>query len=180
MILIIGLGNPEEKYKNTPHNLGFKIIDLLKERLNFPEFSLKGDSLFSKKDQVILVKPQTYMNESGRAVRELINFYKIEPKNLWIVQDENDLALGKFKINKDISAKGHNGIKSIIEKIGTQNFVRFRIGINNKQNEDLIDYVLKPFSKEEQELVNEVSEEIVSTIDEALQNGIEQTMLKIK
>jgi len=178
MILIIGLGNPEEKYKNTPHNIGFEVLDLFKERFDFPEFSLKQNALISKKDNVLLVKPQTYMNESGRAVQEIVNFYKVNPEEIWVVQDENDISLGKFKISKDISAKGHNGIKSIIEKIGTQKFIRFRIGINNNKKEDLINYVLKSFSKEDQEIISEVIFEVTSAIDEALQNGIEQTILK--
>ena len=172
MILIIGLGNPEEKYENTPHNVGFKTIDLFKERFSFPNFSLKEKALISKKDDVILAKPQTYMNESGLAVREIMNFYKISKEDLWIIHDENDLKLGEFKISKDISSKGHNGIKSIIEKIGTQDFIRFRIGINSNQKEDLIDYVLKPFSKENTEIINETIFDVVSSLNDSIINGI--------
>ena len=172
MILIIGLGNPEEKYENTPHNVGFKTIDLFKERFSFPNFSLKEKALISKKDDVILAKPQTYMNESGLAVREIMNFYKIPKEDLWIIHDENDLKLGEFKISKDISSKGHNGIKSIIEKIGTQDFIRFRIGINSNQKEDLIDYVLKPFSKKNTEIIDEVIFDVVSCLDDSIINGI--------
>lgn len=172
MILIIGLGNPEEKYENTPHNVGFKTIDLFKERFSFPNFSLKEKALISKKDDVILAKPQTYMNESGLAVREIMNFYKIPKEDLWIIHDENDLKLGEFKISKDISSKGHNGIKSIIEKIGTQDFIRFRIGINSNQKEDLIDYVLKPFSKENTEIINETIFDVVSSLNDSIINGI--------
>lgn len=172
MILIIGLGNPEEKYENTPHNVGFKTIDLFKERFSFPNFSLKEKALISKKDDVILAKPQTYMNESGLAVREIMNFYKIPKEDLWIIHDENDLKLGEFKISKDISSKGHNGIKSIIEKIGTKDFIRFRIGINSNQKEDLIDYVLKPFSKENTEIINETIFDVVSSLNDSIINGI--------
>jgi len=178
MILIVGLGNPEEKYKNTPHNVGFETIDLFKERFDFPNFSLNQNALISKKDNVILMKPQTYMNESGTSVREIVNFYKIKEEDVWVIQDENDIQLGKFKINKDISSKGHNGIKSIIEKIGTQNFVRFRIRINNEQKEDLINYVLKSFPKNEQEIINEVISDVTSIINEAIEDGIEKTMTK--
>ena len=172
MILIVGLGNPEEKYENTPHNVGFKTIDLFKERFSFPNFSLKEKALISKKDDVILAKPKTYMNESGLAVREIMNFYKIPKEDLWIIHDENDLKLGEFKISKDISSKGHNGIKSIIEKIGTQDFIRFRIGINSNQKEDLIDYVLKPFSKENTEIINETIFDVVSSLNDSIINGI--------
>ena len=172
MILIVGLGNPEEKYENTPHNVGFKTIDLFKERFSFPNFSLKEKALISKKDDVILAKPKTYMNESGLAVREIMNFYKIQNEDLWIIHDENDLKLGEFKISKDISSKGHNGIKSIIEKIGTQDFIRFRIGINSNQKEDLIDYVLKPFSKENTEIINETIFDVVSSLNDSIINGI--------
>jgi len=178
MILIAGLGNPEDKYKNTPHNIGFEVIDLFKERFNFPDFSLNQNALVSKKDNIILMKPQTYMNESGKALKEISSFYKIKPEDIWVVHDENNVKLGKFKIDKDIPAKGHNGIKSIIERLGTQNFVRFRVGINNDKKEDLINYVLKPFSNENQEIINEVIYETASAIDEAVQDSVEQAMLK--
>jgi len=178
MILIAGLGNPEDKYENTPHNIGFKVIDLFKERFNFPNFSLDENVLISKKNDIILIKPQTYMNNSGVGVKQVASYFKIKNEDIWIVHDENDLKLGELEINKNIRVKGHNGIKSIIEKLGTQDFIRFRIGINNKEKHDLMDYVLKPFSKEEQEIINETIYETTSALDEAIQNGVEQAILK--
>ncbi|MDD4662199.1 MAG: aminoacyl-tRNA hydrolase [Candidatus Pacebacteria bacterium] len=172
MILIVGLGNPEEKYENTPHNVGFRVIDLFKEKFDFPNFSLNQNSLISKKENIILLKPQTYMNNSGVSVKEIMNFYKIRKEDLWVIHDENDLKLGEFKISKNISPKGHNGIKSIIEKLGTQDFIRFRVGINSNQKEDLIDYVLKPFSKENTEIINETIFDVVSSLNDSIINGI--------
>ena len=178
MILIVGLGNPEDKYENTPHNVGFKTIDLYKERFNFPEFSVFKSALISKKNNVILIKPQTYMNNSGIPIKQIVSYYKIKINDIWVVHDENKLELGELEINKNIPALGHNGIKSIIERLGTQDFIRFRIGINNKEKHDLMDYVLKPFSKKEQEIINDVICKTTFAIDEAIQNGVEQTMLK--
>ena len=172
MILIVGLGNPEKKYENTPHNIGFRVVNLFNERFDFPNFSLNQNAMISKKENVILLKPQTYMNDSGTAIKEVMSFYKIPQENVWIIHDENDLKLGEFKINKNISAKGHNGIKSIIEKLGTQDFIRFRIGINSNQKEDLIDYVLKPFSKENTEIINETIFNVVSSLNDSIINGI--------
>jgi PTH1 family peptidyl-tRNA hydrolase len=178
MILIAGLGNPENKYENTPHNIGFRTIDLLKERFNFPEFSVFESALMSKKNNVILIKPQTYMNNSGIPIKQIVSYYKIKIDDVWVIHDENKLKLGELEINKNIPASGHNGIKSIIERLGMQDFVRFRIGINNKEKHDLMDYVLKPFSKKEQEIINEVIYKTTSALDEAIQNGVEQAMLK--
>lgn len=178
MILIAGLGNPEEKYENTPHNVGFKVIDLFREKFDFPRFTIDGNVLISKKNDIILIKPQTYMNNSGLAVKRIASYFKINSENIWIIHDENKLKLGEISIDKNIEASGHNGIKSIIEQLGNKNFVRFRIGINNKEKHDLMDYVLKPFSKEEQEIIDEVIYETTSALDEAIKNSVEQAMLK--
>ncbi|MDD4358484.1 MAG: aminoacyl-tRNA hydrolase [Candidatus Pacebacteria bacterium] len=178
MILIAGLGNKEDKYENTPHNIGFKVIDLFKERFDFPSFSIDENVLISKKNDVILIKPQTYMNNSGIAVKQVAAYYKIKNENIWVIHDENKLKLGELEIIKGNSSNGHNGIKSIIERLGTQDFVRFRIGINNKEKHDLMDYVLKPLSKEDQETINEAIYETASALDEAIRNSVEQAMLK--
>lgn len=174
MILIAGLGNPEEKYNNTPHNIGFAVIDLFKEKSNFPEYSLFKNVLLSKKENIILIKPQTYMNNSGTGVEQVSSYFKIIPDNIWIIHDENKLNLGDFKINKDIPAFSHNGIKSIIEKLNSQNFVRFRIGINNGKEHNLADYVLKKFKKQDQEIIDQTISKIILLLDEAIQNGVEK------
>lgn len=138
MKLIIGLGNPGSKYKNTRHNIGFEIIDdfyLQNKKQGFSNWE-KNKKFFAeisagsiKDEKIILAKPLSFMNDSGKAVQALMHFYKNPPLDLIVIHDDIDLALGKFKLQKDRSSAGHNGIKSIIEKIGTQNFYRIRIGI---------------------------------------------------
>lgn len=176
MILIAGLGNPEKKYSHTPHNLGFNAIDAFKEKFNFPDFILEKNGLVSRKGNVILLKPQTYMNNSGKAVKEIKDFYKIEDENVWVVHDENELPLGEIKVSVNKGDGGHNGIKSIIEMLHSKDFVRFRIGINTCQKEDLMEYVLRPFSKENQEIADEAVFQIVSALDESIKNGVEKAM----
>jgi PTH1 family peptidyl-tRNA hydrolase len=164
MKIIIGLGNPGEQYTNTRHNVGFMIIDELKKIWNFPSFSLnkKFDAEISEGivsgQKIMLAKPQTFMNLSGVSVRKIIDFYKLTPADIFVVQDELDLTLGKYKIATDSSAAGHNGIKNIIEHLGTQAFNRLRIGIaTDKQStsclRDAHDFVLDVFTSEEQTLI---------------------------
>lgn len=178
MTLIVGLGNPEEKYENTPHNVGFKVIDFFREKFDFPQFIVNDNVLISKKNDIILIKPLTYMNNSGIGVKQIASYYKIKNDDIWVIHDENNLKLGEIDINKNIATKGHNGVKSVIEKLGTQDFVRFRIGINNKEKHDLMDYVLKPFSKNEQEIIDEIIYKVTEELDEAIKNSIEQVILK--
>jgi len=172
MNLIVGLGNPEKKYEKTPHNIGFKIIELFQERFDFPEFSIEEDSLFSKKGNTILLKPLTYMNNSGIAVKKIIKYYKIPIENILIIQDEIDINLGEFKISKDKNSAGHKGIQSIIDQLGSNKFSRIRIGINNNQNKDLTELVLKKISKKEQEILDEIIEDSLIAIDEFIKNNI--------
>src|SRR6185436_10932227 len=128
MMLIIGLGNPGTKYENTRHNFGFQVLDLLD---GGQQWENKYDSQFIKLDDVILAKPQTFMNKSGEAVKEILKFYPAA--ELVVVHDELDLPLGSIKVQKDASSAGHNGVKSIIENLGTQNFIRIRLGIDNPE-----------------------------------------------
>lgn len=138
MKLIVGLGNPGEKYENTRHNLGFLVLDHLLKDLGTSKIEwdssnkLKSDiALFTlHKEKVILAKPQTYMNNSGMAVQLLKDFYKVEPEDLWIVYDELDLPLGSIKIRFGGAAAGHHGVESIMEAIGTDKFWRYRLGIS--------------------------------------------------
>jgi len=156
MQLILGLGNPGKKYTNTRHNMGFIILDYLKDELfqdfsdwnkskKFQAFTSEGNY---NQEKLILAKPTTMMNNSGESAVLLANFYKIEPKNIIIIHDEIDLPLGRIKIQSDKSAAGHNGIKSIIEKLGTQEFTRVRVGIGKEKREhqgDTSDFVLRKF-----------------------------------
>lgn len=171
MKLIIGLGNPGEKYKKNRHNSGFILIDELKEDLDFPdfEFSKKFDAEISEgnvgEEKIFLAKPQTFMNNSGNAVQKIISFYKLTPDDITIVHDDLDIDLGKIKISNDSGAAGHNGVQDIIDKIGTQNFKRFRIGIEGeeKRKTRIIPgdvFVLQDFSDEELKNIKNLAKEI--------------------
>lgn len=161
MIIIAGLGNPGENYINTRHNVGFLAIDRIKEEYNFSDFSfLKNfNALVSKGiingEKSILVKPQTFMNSSGTAIRKIIDYYKSSPSLLYVFHDDIDIPLGEIKIAKGRGPAGHNGVKSIIEEIKTKNFTRFRIGI--KPEKKIIkaeSFVLKKFNKKEAEIID--------------------------
>ena len=171
MKLIIGLGNPGEKYEKNRHNTGFIILDELKEDWSFPdfEFSKKFDSDISEgnfKDQkIILAKPQTFMNNSGEAVRKIMSFYKLTQEDIFVIHDDLDIDFGEFKISNDSGPAGHNGVKDIIDKIGTQGFKRFRIGIEGEEKRKTRTipgdvFVLQDFSEEELESVKNLAREI--------------------
>jgi PTH1 family peptidyl-tRNA hydrolase len=171
MKIIIGLGNPEEKYINNRHNSGFIILDEIKKGWNFPdfEFSKKFDAEISEGsfegDKIILVKPRTFMNKSGEAVQKIISFYKLTPEDITVIHDDLDIALGEFKISTNSRAAGHNGVQDIIDKLGTQNFKRIRIGIEGEEQRknriipgDV--FVLQDFSDEELEIIKNLAKEI--------------------
>jgi PTH1 family peptidyl-tRNA hydrolase len=165
MILIIGLGNPGLKFKNTRHNLGFEIVDMIKKESCFSVWQNKK-KLKAKISQgeinnqkIILAKPQTFMNSSGQAVKFLMKFYKIPLKNLWIIHDDLDLGLEKIKIKKNSRSAGHKGIQSIINELGTKNFNRLKIGIGPKPIKiDAKKFVLQKFNKQEKEILSEKKE----------------------
>lgn len=184
MIAIFGLGNPDSKYTGTRHNLGFSSIDLFLQKFSdiFPNFSEKKEfnSLISEgqlNDQkIILIKPLTFMNESGRAVQQIKNFYKLENKDIWILHDELDLPPGKIKISIDASAGGHNGIASIIQMLGAKDFVRFRIGIGRPSLFGTItNYVLKKPSAKETSLIQTAQTKIITALESALTDGLPKT-----
>lgn len=166
MKLIVGLGNYGKEYEKTRHNYGFFVIDEFAKRNDFPEFKLSLFSLLSIKDDIILAKPQTYMNNSGKAVKAIADYYKIDSENIIIVHDDADIELGKVKQDEDRGSAGHNGIKSIIELLGTKNFKRLRMGINNFFNLPLEEIVLKKFNKEEEILILETIDEACSILEE--------------
>jgi len=157
MTLFIGLGNPGKKYLKTRHNVGFFVAEKLRESLKLPEFILekKFKSKIVKNENLILAKPQTFMNNSGEAVSLLYNFYKISPAHLWIMHDDLDIPLGEYRVQKDRSAAGHKGVESIINALGTQDFNRLRIGIKTMQNTQIPaeDFVLQKFSSEEEKII---------------------------
>lgn len=171
MKLIVGLGNPGNEYKNTRHNVGFDIIDKIAEKENFPAFKEKFKGLITEKtidgEKVILLKPQTYMNLSGDSIIQVIKFYKIDSENdMLIIYDDMDLPLGKLRVKANGSAGGHNGIKSIISHVG-QNFLRAKCGIGKAMSkQENISFVLGRFTKEENEIVEEMFERTVSLVSD--------------
>ena len=176
MIAIIGLGNPGEKYKNTRHNVGFMAIDKFAEKNDFPEFKLqkKSNALISKKEDILLVKPQTFMNESGKAVKEILKNNPAE--NLIIIHDDIDLPVGKIKIIKERGSAGHKGVESIIQSIGNEGLIRFRIGIGGIKDVEAMKIVLKNFSTEEQKIVEETVAKTALALDLFVKEGLDKAM----
>ncbi len=158
MKLIVGLGNPESKYDNTYHNLGFACIDKVASHFNVEFNKKKCNALiseFKKKDEkVILAKPLTYMNLSGIAVRELCNFYKIELKDVLIIADDFDLPLGTIRLKDSGSGGTHNGLKNIVLELNSEKFCRLKIGFKQETNIPLIDLVLSKIDNKSKEIID--------------------------
>ena len=183
-ILLVGLGNPGEKYKNNRHNVGFMALDYLTNKLKFGRSRTKflgRTSMGSFKDiKLISFKPQTFMNESGRAVREASNFYKINPERIIVFHDELDLIFGDVKLKKGGSNAGHNGLASIDENIGT-NYVRLRIGINHPgEKEKVNNHVLSDFTKEEYENFEKKLSKIHKNFDLIIDGNIKKFQSSMK
>lgn len=176
MKIIFGLGNPEEKYIGTRHNIGFAFLDKLQKELNFPDFSLenKFKAELSKKEEIILAKPQTFMNLSGEAVRAILDFYKLTPADIIVLHDDLDIKIGEYKIATDSRSAGHNGVQNIIDNLGTQQFMRARIGVGQEQDGvlacrlDAHDFVLQKFSAEELEKIKAIEKNILEEIKNLL------------
>ncbi|MBI2037932.1 MAG: aminoacyl-tRNA hydrolase [Candidatus Magasanikbacteria bacterium] len=174
MKLIIGLGNPEKEYTDTRHNAGFLILEKLLATFEFADwnFDKKSNALISKgkinKKRTALAMPQTYMNNSGVAVQALLNFYKLKPENLIVIHDDKDIPLGETRIQTNRGPAGHNGIKSIIEHLGTQNFTRIRVGVAPKEQEKIKDtagFVLGKFTAAEKKILDTVAKNIIKEIE---------------
>lgn len=183
MYLIIGLGNPEEEYSKTRHNMGFNTINKLAQKQNIQINKTKYEGLYESTtiegQKVILIKPQTYMNLSGNCVKQFADFYKIEKENILVIYDDMDIEPGTIKIRKKGSAGGHNGMKSIIQMLGTEEFPRIRIGIGRPEhNGDEINYVIGAIPKEEIPKLEEGTEKAKEAIIEILKNGIDKAMNK--
>lgn len=201
MMLIVGLGNPGRKFEKTRHNFGFMTIDEFQRKNNFPKFKFSkkfkaevSEGIFNGK-KIILAKPQTFMNLSGKSVKSLTTKYllKIRNKkamamflrryenlfeNLFVIHDDLDLPLGKIRIVKNRGAAGHKGVESIIKNLGTKNFVRFRIGICPKTGKpkNPEKFVLKKFNKEEEKIIKEVIKRTALAIKFSLKEGLEKAM----
>ncbi|MFA5431387.1 MAG: aminoacyl-tRNA hydrolase [Candidatus Paceibacterota bacterium] len=170
MKLIAGLGNYGPEYEKTRHNYGFMVIDEIQRKHNFPAFKLEKahNALISKKGNVLLVKPQTYMNESGKAIKSIAAYYKVNIKDIIIIHDDAETNLGEIKEVEARSAAGHNGVRSIIDELKTNEFKRLKLGINSEdssfKNKPLEDVVLKNFSKAEEIIALGVIEKAVEMI----------------
>lgn len=183
MFLVVGLGNPGSQYEFTKHNVGFLTVDYLADKLNIKINKLKFKGLFAKEkienQDVVLLKPQTYMNLSGESVRDFANFFKIPPENIIVVVDDVDLPMGKIRIRKKGSAGTHNGMKSIIYQLQSDNFIRIKVGIEKEnRKDDLADYVLKGFSKDEVPIMEESMERAAKAVLEILKKGPDVAMNK--
>lgn len=182
MYIIAGLGNPGKQYAQTRHNVGFDTIDILADKYNISVDTKKHKALCGKGmiegQKVVLAKPQTFMNLSGESVRELVDFYKIDPEEeLIVIYDDISLEPGKIRIRKKGSAGGHNGIKNIIAQLGTQNFQRIKVGVGEKpKGWDLADYVLGYFSKEDRGLVDDALKRAAGAVELMVQGEVDQAM----
>lgn len=181
MYMIAGLGNPEAKYNKTRHNIGFRVLDALAERHNIDVSERKHRGLFGKGviggEKVILVKPQTYMNLSGECIRAAADYYKLEPSHIIVLFDDISLEVGKLRVRKKGSAGGHNGIKSIIAQLGTEDFPRLKFGIGGKPAYmDLADYVLGRFGAADEAAVEDGIERACGAVECILTDGFDMAM----
>ena len=181
MYLIAGLGNPTREYEKTRHNVGFEAIDILADKAGTTVTEKKHKALYGKGyiggQKVILAKPQTYMNLSGESIREIADFYKIEPENIIILCDDINLSEGQLRIRLKGSAGGHNGLKNIICHLGTQEFPRIRIGVGEKpRGMDLADYVLGRFPKEQQAVMEEAYRDAAEAACMMIEDGADAAM----
>jgi len=183
MYLIVGLGNPEDKYSNTRHNMGFDVINELSKQCDIKVSKSKFDAFYGMGEinskKVILVKPQTYMNLSGESIIKFKKFYKLSNKNIIVIYDDIDLKLGDIRLKAKGSSGSHNGMKSVIENLNTEEFIRVRVGIGTPENkEDMINYVIGQIPKREREILDNSIKRAKESVIEILENGIDTAMNK--
>lgn len=181
MYLIVGLGNPEEDYSNTRHNMGFNTINKIAKEydieVNKKKFKgLYGTGMIEGK-KVILLKPQTFMNLSGESVKEVVDFYKIENDDIIVIYDDMDVELGTIKIRKKGGPGSHNGMKSVVQYLGTD-FARIRVGIGKPEDNDFIRYVIGPIPKEEKEIFDKSTTTAKEAVIEIIKKGVDNAMNK--
>ena len=182
--LIVGLGNPGEKYENTRHNVGFQVVDTLAERQNAPIQKLKFKALTNlltiSGEKVLVMKPVTYMNLSGEAVRPAADFYKLPPERILVISDDVALAAGRLRIRAKGSAGGHNGLKSIIQHLGTDQFPRLRVGVGEKPHPDydMADWVLGKFQGEDRKAIDAAVKRAADAVECLIGEGPDRAMNK--
>ncbi|MEW6107690.1 MAG: aminoacyl-tRNA hydrolase [Nitrospirota bacterium] len=179
MWLIVGLGNPGSKYERTRHNIGFLVLEKLIQK-NDLEFSEKKDFRICKgsieNSAIILMEPLTFMNRSGTAVRRVAEKYNIPPEKIMVIHDDLDMEIGKLKIRRRGSSGGHRGIDSIIQNLGSSDFIRVKIGIGRDEYSPTEDYVLSKFSRHELPLIKKSAEKAVDAIETIIKEGVERAM----
>ncbi|HOK56827.1 MAG TPA: aminoacyl-tRNA hydrolase [bacterium] len=180
-MIFVGLGNPGKEYSETRHNVGFKVVDRLKKSGRVIEIYKKklfnGWKVEIEGKEIIILKPKTYMNESGKAVKIALDFFNEKVENLFLIHDELDIEIGKIKIIKDKGPGGHKGVISVMENIQSKDFVRIRVGIRGEKIEtSYIDYVLSPFLPEEKEIIEKAIDKSVDAIKEILRSNLEKAM----
>ena len=183
MYLIAGLGNPENEYAHTRHNMGFDTINNIAKNNNISISKTKFKALYEtgiiQGKKVILLKPQTYMNSSGISIKEVADFYNIKPEEIIIIYDDIDIEKGKIKLRKKGGPGSHNGMKSVIQELQSTDFIRIRVGIGQPEfKKDMINYVIGNVPDEEQKVLQEGTQKAAEAVEEILKNGIDIAMNK--
>ena len=177
MKLIVGLGNPGKEYENTRHNVGFMILD---HYLNTTDWKEKFKAIYHEEriddEKVLFVKPLTYMNLSGDSVVQFVNYFDVNIDDILVIHDDMDIDFGSYKLKKNSSDGGHNGIKSIINRLNTNAFARLKVGVSHDKSMDTKDYVLGKFSKKELETFDKLQDTYQHIIESFIRDGIEKTM----
>ena len=180
MFIVVGLGNPGRKYAKTRHNMGFIAADELAQKLGIKINKIKNKSLVGEgylaDQKVLLVKPQTYMNLSGEAVREIMNYYRAEPEKIILIYDDVDIETGRIRIRKKGGAGTHNGMKSVVAAMGTEEFPRIRIGIGGDIKMHLMDFVTGGMNKKEKEILKEAVRTAAEAAECIIEKGIDAAM----
>ena len=181
MYIIAGLGNPTREYEKTRHNVGFEAVDVLADKLGARVTEKKHRAFYGTarigSERIVLSKPQTYMNLSGESIRAMADFYKVEPDHIIIICDDINLAEGQLRIRTKGSAGGHNGLKNIISHLGTQEFLRIRVGVGEKPKEmDLADYVLDRFPREQEDVMAQAYKDAAEAAIMMVTDGAEAAM----
>lgn len=183
MYVVVGLGNPGKQYENTRHNVGFNVIDILAKEYDISVSKIKHKALIGEgrvgSEKVLLVKPQTYMNLSGETLIDIYNYYKVDMDNIIVIYDDIDLDVGKIRIRKKGSGGTHNGMRSIIKCLGANDFPRVRVGVSKpKPGQDLADFVLSRFRKEENDDVELGLEKAAKAVDVMIKDNVDLAMNK--
>ena len=183
MYLIVGLGNPEEDYSKTRHNMGFNVVNKIAKKYGIEINKKKFNSLYGEgkieNEKVILLKPQTYMNLSGEAIIQVVNFYKIPLENICVIYDDMDIEKGQIKIRKKGGAGSHNGMKSVVAELNSEDFARIRVGIGTpKFKDDSINYVIGAIPEEEEKVLDEGTTKAADAMIAILKDGIDNAMNK--